>query len=492
MNSSYKELFAMALSDAMSQKYDAEIALCKSESAVCSPAHTDAIRKLVGLPKKSRIGLRFSKRTVIAVLLAVALLLTGCTAFIFREEIRGWFMDEYPGFSSNPEERSTLVGSLDFSIEKRYYPVDEVEVELYFGLFAERYSWDYEEYYIKIYDTVNNVHRIFTRDATVYPEGEFAYYKNENGEYQYNHSEMITIPKDMLMDADGNFYEYGSLKFDVYLHPQFDLYRPISGVGYSLYYRTDGETVELSSYKNDYAVFTAPIYEWNNIRPEENSEHIESILKEYKFKAIDELRSDSPVTSYDVGVREDELKAVRHYIAIGGKTAFGSRISIARFGTCREDRGYAGASFAFAIQFNYKGDFSLEWADPDPSVGEGQYDLNLYLWDDGIVLRIRIPAYEYVLGEPTADFEIVHSAEILRIEENIAVKEKMEKMAFESKSFERWDYRVEHDGENPSIIVSNKDGEECVVFSDASHASFFEKIFGNRNTACHKHHISIP
>ncbi len=82
-----RELFAQALCDAWAREYDKELA-CSTETAECSMSHYKKMSKILGfnvLPRGRR-GL-LGKRLLIAAI-AAALLLAGCTAVIFREEIK--------------------------------------------------------------------------------------------------------------------------------------------------------------------------------------------------------------------------------------------------------------------------------------------------------------------------------------------------------------------------------------------------------------------
>ena len=95
MNVTNKELFKRALSDAMNQKFEKEIYASRSESAICSTNHTEAIGNIIGISNKPIAKMRFSKRTIIAILVAVALLLTGCTVYMYRNEIWTWMEEIY-------------------------------------------------------------------------------------------------------------------------------------------------------------------------------------------------------------------------------------------------------------------------------------------------------------------------------------------------------------------------------------------------------------
>ena len=88
MQSSEMILFKKALWEASCNVYERELAAC-TEDAKCSRRHYAKMRKILGvavLPATNRPMM--IRRRVVAALIAAVLLLTGCTAYAYREEIR--------------------------------------------------------------------------------------------------------------------------------------------------------------------------------------------------------------------------------------------------------------------------------------------------------------------------------------------------------------------------------------------------------------------
>ena len=88
MQSNEMLLFKKALWEASCNVYDRELAEC-TESAKCSRRHYAKMRKILGvavLPATNRKMM--IRRRVVAALIAAVLLLTGCTAYAYRAEIR--------------------------------------------------------------------------------------------------------------------------------------------------------------------------------------------------------------------------------------------------------------------------------------------------------------------------------------------------------------------------------------------------------------------
>ena len=87
MDKSNLELFKQALSEGVSEKFDQIASEC-TEEIVCSDKHNIAMRTIVyGKAGDKRARHPKLKRTI-AIIVAVALLLTSCGVIIFRNEIR--------------------------------------------------------------------------------------------------------------------------------------------------------------------------------------------------------------------------------------------------------------------------------------------------------------------------------------------------------------------------------------------------------------------
>ena len=90
MSSRNMELFRQALIEATCNVYDRELALCE-QNVRCSRRHYAQMRKILNvtiLPATNR-KMKIKRRVLVA-LIAAALLLTGCTAYAYREEIKAF------------------------------------------------------------------------------------------------------------------------------------------------------------------------------------------------------------------------------------------------------------------------------------------------------------------------------------------------------------------------------------------------------------------
>lgn len=138
-----KALFKKAVLEVLSQNYEQELANCQ-ETAKCSKKHYVRISEIIGIPVSRLISKRRSiKKTLVALLIASALLLAGCTAYIYRNEIKG-FIEEfydtyvkvsYSGEQANNDSQIEEYYSLSY-VPEGYKLVSESQTPLYV-----RYKW---------------------------------------------------------------------------------------------------------------------------------------------------------------------------------------------------------------------------------------------------------------------------------------------------------------------------------------------------------------
>ena len=96
MDKEARELFGKALAEAFAEKFDEELAACE-ETAACSQEHYDKMQKIIN-SSRSAPKRKFSRKSLVAIIIAAALLLTGCAAYICRNEIRDFVEDVYEKF----------------------------------------------------------------------------------------------------------------------------------------------------------------------------------------------------------------------------------------------------------------------------------------------------------------------------------------------------------------------------------------------------------
>lgn len=185
-----KAIFGQMCQQALVNQYNREMSQCQ-ENAKCSHAHYRKMSAILGYKVKE--NRRFTKRVIAAILAAVILLLAGCTAYVYREELRGLvaeihelYIKIFPddGNRNQAQDTITEIYSLD------YVPDGYTIVRESIWSSRVRYEWRNE-----FGDAI-----IFTQSTTI--SGSF---DREHGGY-----EIINI------DGKEIFYHYGVSSY-VYL-----------------------------------------------------------------------------------------------------------------------------------------------------------------------------------------------------------------------------------------------------------------------------------
>ena len=145
MQSSEMILFKKALWEASCNVYDRELAAC-TEDAKCSRRHYAKMRKILGvtiLPATNRPMM--IRRRVVAALIAAVLLLTGCTAYAYRVEIREFFetiFDDHVEVKYNGGEQSKSTDAISKYYTLGYVPEGYELVSETEKLSKIKYKWE--------------------------------------------------------------------------------------------------------------------------------------------------------------------------------------------------------------------------------------------------------------------------------------------------------------------------------------------------------------
>ena len=115
-------LFGKALVEGLSIKFEQELAN-STESVLCSEEHKAAMLEIIATGKA--IEQRMGKKKLIAILVAAALLLlAGCTAYVYRNEIGSFietFYEEYVNVDFVNDDKNT-VSTIEEVYELTYIP----------------------------------------------------------------------------------------------------------------------------------------------------------------------------------------------------------------------------------------------------------------------------------------------------------------------------------------------------------------------------------
>ena len=159
MDKSNLELFKQALNEAVSNKFDKMADKC-TEEIVYSEKHKLAMRTIVYGKTDNKHVWTPKMRRIIAILIAVALLLTSC-GIIFRNEIREIFKDFFVSLTYEGDEESPLIIKEVYTL--RYVPegyilekeeIAPLRITYIFSnetgqiLFFEQRALTHSEYYI--------------------------------------------------------------------------------------------------------------------------------------------------------------------------------------------------------------------------------------------------------------------------------------------------------------------------------------------------------
>ena len=120
MNDDNIALFKLALTEGLSNRIDREISDCTEEIAP-SPAHIRAMNKIVGRLPQRKLPASPKLKKIIAILIAAALLLTGC-AIAYRNEIRDFFEEMYETFVKVNCSEDEDGEKLEYFYELTYVP----------------------------------------------------------------------------------------------------------------------------------------------------------------------------------------------------------------------------------------------------------------------------------------------------------------------------------------------------------------------------------
>ena len=144
MASDEMRLFQQALWEATANVYERELAEWP-EDAKCSRRHYAKMRKILGvtiLPATSRK--MQIKRRIVAALVAAVLLLTGCTTYAYREEIRAiieTIFDDHVEIKYNDKEQSTSANTIDKYYILGYVPNGYELTKTYEQPMQSKYKW---------------------------------------------------------------------------------------------------------------------------------------------------------------------------------------------------------------------------------------------------------------------------------------------------------------------------------------------------------------
>ena len=216
-----KELFKQAVSEGLTLRINQDTAC--AENIICSDGYYRKLSEIFGFevtrPNPKRKMLR---RTALAALIAAALLLAGCAAIVYREQIGDFFVNTYETyikgyFVSNDEEN---VESIEEFYTLTYVPEGyELVEEKNIGFFA-----------MSTWETQDGNQLIF--EQSLITTGLF-YLDNEKGESNIIETERYTVYIKNLNGKYCCFWSDGDYAFALYIEHEIstkEIERIIEGV----------------------------------------------------------------------------------------------------------------------------------------------------------------------------------------------------------------------------------------------------------------------
>lgn len=193
MDKNNSELFSQAISEGLSKRFD-NVANGYTEEIICSDKHILAIRTIVYGKSDARRGWSPKTRRIIAILVAVALLLTSC-GIIFRNEIREIYKEVFLLLTFSDQVNNKAIENI--------YQVSYIPEGYYFD--EEIISPTHIEYKFK---NQSNNHIWFVqkpKNGTYYAvDSENGYYlKYEISNHQIYHKH--TKEQDLYVWTDGDY-----------------------------------------------------------------------------------------------------------------------------------------------------------------------------------------------------------------------------------------------------------------------------------------------
>ncbi len=201
-----RALFGQICSGVLCARYEEELKLCKA-NVRCSPQHYKRVSEILDI--KVRPHYTISKRAIALIVAAAFMVLTACAAYIYREELKGLFVEKGDK------------GDYLYSNEEQAYNVDSIE---------EVYTLTYipEGFEVTSDDSMPDKARYELKNS----EGKYITYNqtflNSLITIDKGESKIITIPEcafDIYFSFNGSTYIYvwNDGKFNNVLSSQIEL-----------------------------------------------------------------------------------------------------------------------------------------------------------------------------------------------------------------------------------------------------------------------------
>ena len=205
-------LLKKAILDGVSKKYEEELSV-NQETANCSKKHYSKMNEILNREKTDTKNKKFNKCTLIAILIAAALLLTSCSVYIFGEKIFDFIEEIYGKYIrvSYNEEHEGHGESIDDIYTINYIPKDyELKKEVSNPLMVY-YMWENPSGETIVFEQFNLTNSVFLLDGEegatiIYDHNQLKIYcKQIDNSYYYIWSDgyyAITVNSSIELDKN--------------------------------------------------------------------------------------------------------------------------------------------------------------------------------------------------------------------------------------------------------------------------------------------------
>jgi hypothetical protein len=295
--------------------------------------------------------------------------------------------------SGSSDSGISAPGRLDISADHSVFPIENVSVGIYFGFdtVADNLP-SFDSYTLEF---ISSVSVKTERDHSGDGREEFLYEVTADGSRKYSHSEQVIIPKECFAE------KYGKIGISASINSEDDS----RSAGNTLYYRTDGKSVQLSVESMPYEVFA------------EGSVSIDEMMSKYSPQEESKQIPVGTIRCFD-GVAysiEHPLGVIENdYVLATVSDGSTEKKMIDFYHIDSTGEGYkeVEAILTFRMSIAYNGEVSI--------VSE-RGAVTVYLWDDGIALRFACGEYNTVVGE----VKLISAARIRCVRENDAKRDEM-------------------------------------------------------------------
>ena len=332
--------------------------------------------------------------------------------------------------------------------EEKMYSLDALELEFEFGFDRDVLTYETFDSYEIVISNDEYTYSVLFDDGPYYRE-DFLYTETEAG-YEYPKKENISLPKELFNKQFGSVSCYFSYTI-------FNDYKEEIAES-SLGYKCDGEKIQFSDH--EFAFYSDLWLSSMYSSEEEKTELTEELMEKYDFKyVIFPLYHSVPENS--IAATRPGANAAEANVAVAFDAMFG-RKNVVFYKGSYDSNFDLKSNYKNGFSFKYDGEYSIDYhMDHYNFTGFEPINpklIDIYLWDDGIVLKI------FCEDNFEKTVEIIDVKKIIDVAENDAIKEEKLSSPNIENGFndDGWTFSAKKPGR---ITATAPDGQEIVVYN---------------------------